>query len=100
MELLLAASAYSFQLYFNFSGYTDLMYAVALCFGINNPANFNAPFASLNIKDFWVRWHMSLSSWIRDYIYIPLGGNRKGFVLAQIYMVFAMCLSGIWHGSS
>ncbi|RIY33134.1 hypothetical protein CKF54_03560 [Psittacicella hinzii] len=99
-ELILATYAYAFQLYFDFSGYTDLMFALGLCFGITHPINFRNPYISLNIKDFWTRWHISLSSWIRDYIYIPLGGNRHGFLLAQCYTVIAMLLSGIWHGST
>ncbi|MFC6276115.1 MBOAT family O-acyltransferase [Psittacicella hinzii] len=100
LEIVLGVYAYAFQLYFDFSGYTDLMFALGLCFGITHPQNFNNPYASLNIKDFWNRWHMSLSSWIRDFIYIPLGGNRDGFILAQCYTVIAMLLSGIWHGST
>lgn len=100
IEILLGVYAYAFQLYFDFSGYTDLMFALGLSFGITHPQNFNNPYISLNIKDFWTRWHMSLSSWIRDYIYIPLGGNRHGFMLAQCYTVIAMVLSGIWHGST
>lgn len=98
IELILGTYAYAFQLYFDFSGYTDLMFAIGLCFGIRHIANFNNPYTAVNIKDFWNSWHISLSSWIRDYIYIPLGGNKHGFMLAQCYTLIAMLLSGIWHG--
>lgn len=99
LELVLGVFGYAFVLYFNFSGYTDLMQAIALSLGIRNYQNFNQPYLATSIKNFWDRWHISLSTWIRDYIYIPLGGNRHGFVKAQLYTVIAMILSGIWHGN-
>lgn len=100
LSLLLSIYAYSIQLYCDFSGYVDLVGAFALCIGFVLPINFNMPYMARNIKDFWNRWHISLSTFIRDYIYIPLGGNRKGFFLTQIFVLIAFGLSGIWHGSS
>lgn len=97
-SLWAAVYGYTFQLFFDFSGYSDLVIGLAMLLGFQLPRNFNMPFVSTNIKEFWQRWHISLSSWIRDYIYIPLGGNRKGFALTQLYLLISMLLSGIWHG--
>ncbi len=99
-SILLAVYGYTLQLFFNFSGYSDLAIGFALLLGFHLPNNFKAPLYARNIKEFWARWHISLSTWIRDYIYIPLGGNRKGFWWAQINIAVAFVLSGIWHGSS
>lgn len=92
--------SYTFQLYFDFSGYTDMALAVALLFNIKLPINFNSPYKALNIQDFWRRWHMTLSRFLRDYIYIPLGGNRKGelHTYANLFAVFLV--GGLWHGAS
>ena len=84
----------------NFSGYTDLVTAIALLLGIRIPENFNMPYAATNLRDFWHRWHISLSTWIRDYLYIPLGGNRHGYLRTQANLTIAMLLSGLWHGAS
>lgn len=100
LELLLAIYAYSIRLYCDFSGYVDLVTAFALMIGFKLPLNFNMPYMAKNIKDFWARWHISLSLFIRDYIYIPLGGNRKGFFLTQIFVLISFALSGIWHGNT
>lgn len=100
LSLLLGIYAYGVRLYCDFSGYVDLVSAFALMLGFTLPKNFNMPYAARNIKDFWSRWHISLSLFIRDYIYIPLGGNRKGFFLAQIFVLIAFILSGIWHGNT
>ncbi|RBH45515.1 MBOAT family protein, partial [Pseudomonas sp. MWU13-2860] len=100
LEVWAAFYAYAFQIYLDFSGYTDLVTALALLLGIQLPRNFDAPCLAHNLRDFWRRWHMSLSSWIRDYIYIPLGGNRLGFARAQLNLLAAMLLSGLWHGAS
>lgn len=97
-SLWAAVYGYTFQLFFDFSGYSDLVIGLAMLLGLQLPRNFNMPFVSLNIKEFWQRWHISLSSWIRDYIYIPLGGNKKGFAFTQLFLVISMLLSGIWHG--
>ncbi|AXE30422.1 MBOAT family protein [Chromobacterium phragmitis] len=100
MEVWAAFYAYALQIYLDFSGYTDLVTALALLLGIQLPRNFDAPYLALNLRDFWRRWHISLSSWIRDYVYIPLGGNRNGFARAQVNLLAAMLLSGLWHGAS
>ncbi|OCG43494.1 hypothetical protein A9G35_10055 [Gilliamella sp. Choc5-1] len=99
IDLLVGLYAYAIQIYLNFSGYTDLVTGMALLLGFRLPINFNLPYLALNLRDFWSRWHISLSSWIRDYIYIPLGGNRRGFTRTQINVILAMLLSGLWHGA-
>lgn len=97
---LLAAYAYAWNIYFNFSGYTDLVTGIALFLGFRLPVNFNAPYLATNLKEFWERWHISLSTFIRDYIYIPLGGGRKGWARMQINVLIAMAISGLWHGAA
>lgn len=89
---------YTFQLYFDFSGYSDMAIGLGKMFGFEFPENFNYPFISCSITEFWRRWHISLSSWFRDYVYIPLGGNRTGNVYLNLFIVFL--LTGIWHGAS
>lgn len=93
------ALAYTFQIYFDFSGYTDMAVGIALLFGIRLPMNFNSPYKSASIIDFWRRWHMTLSRFIRDYIYIPLGGNRVGRSRRYTNMMLAMLIGGLWHGA-
>lgn len=100
LEVLTAIYAYTLQLFLDFSGYSEMMVAFGLLLGFRLPMNFNAPLLAHNIRDFWDRWHISLSTWIRDYIYIPLGGSRKGFWFTQQNLMIAMVLSGIWHGST
>ena len=92
--------AYTFQLYFDFSGYTDMAIGSALLFNIKLPLNFNSPYKALNIQDFWRRWHMTLSRFLRDYIYIPLGGNRRGPARMYIAIFLVFFLGGLWHGAS
>lgn len=92
--------AYTFQLYFDFSGYSDMAIGLARIFGIIFPLNFNSPYKAVNIIDFWRRWHMTLSRFLRDYVYIPLGGNRKGKFRRYINLVLTMLIGGIWHGAS
>lgn len=99
LEILAAIYGYTVQLFLNFSGYSDLMIALGLLLGFRIPVNFRAPLLAHNIREFWARWHISLSTWIRDYIYIPLGGNKHGFIRTQINLLIAMMLSGIWHGN-
>lgn len=99
-QILLSVYAYSFLIYFNFSGYTNLVTGIALLLGFRLPENFNAPYAAHNLKEFWERWHISLSRFIRDYVYIPLGGNRKGVWRGNLNMMLAMLVSGLWHGAS
>lgn len=98
LELLIAAVFYSFQLYADFSGYMDIATGIAEVFGIHIAQNFNRPYFSRSIQEFWRRWHMTLSFWLRDYLYIPLGGNRKGKVRKYINILFVFFVSGIWHG--
>ncbi|MEQ4622386.1 MBOAT family O-acyltransferase [Providencia vermicola] len=99
-EILVATYAYAWNIYFNFSGYTNLVTGIALLLGFRVPVNFNAPYMAANLKEFWARWHISLSTFIRDYIYIPLGGNRKGFSRMNTNVFLAMVISGLWHGAA
>ncbi len=98
-ENLMAAYGYALQIYCDFSGYTDIAIGLALLMGFRLPANFNSPYQAHNITDFWRRWHISLSSWLRDYLYIPLGGNRKGRIRTDINLAITMLLGGLWHGA-
>lgn len=94
-----AVLAYSAQLYFDFSAYSDMAIGIGQFFGIHLPVNFNSPYKSASIIEFWRRWHMTLSRFLRDYLYIPLGGNRKGKVRRYINLFITMLLGGIWHGA-
>ncbi|HEY3417486.1 MAG TPA: MBOAT family O-acyltransferase, partial [Armatimonadota bacterium] len=96
----LAALGYTFQLYFDFSGYSDMAIGLGYLFGIRIPQNFNAPYRALGIGDFWRRWHISLSSWLRDYLYIPLGGSRVSVARTQVNLMVTMLLGGLWHGAN
>jgi len=96
----IVALAYTFQLYFDFSGYSDMAVGLGLMFGFRMPFNFNSPYKSLSIQDFWRRWHMTLSRWLRDYLYIPLGGNRHGPSRTYIHLFITMLLGGLWHGAA
>ncbi len=98
-ESWLASFAYSFQLYFDFSGYCDMAMGAALMLNIHLPANFNSPYKARNIQDFWRRWHITLSRFLRDYIYIPLGGNRKGSLRTYVNLFSVFLIGGIWHGA-
>jgi alginate O-acetyltransferase complex protein AlgI len=98
-DLWLAIFAYGLQLYLDFSGYVDIVMGTAILFGINLPTNFNFPYLSTSIADFWRRWHISLGNWLRDYIYIPLGGSRLGLVRTCLNLFALMLISGIWHGA-
>ncbi|MFO1369669.1 MAG: MBOAT family O-acyltransferase [Marinagarivorans sp.] len=100
IDLIAASIAYAWQIFFDFSGYTDVVTACALLLGIKVPVNFRQPYLATNLSDFWQRWHISLSSWIRDYVYIPLGGSRNGWWRTQINVLLAMVISGIWHGAN
>jgi len=99
LEAWFCSLAYTFQLYFDFSGYTDMAIGLSLLFNIKLPINFNSPYKALNIQDFWRRWHITLSRFLRDYIYIPLGGNRKGSVRTYSNLMATFILGGIWHGA-
>ncbi|MFK8030363.1 MAG: MBOAT family protein [Gammaproteobacteria bacterium] len=93
------ALAYTFQLYFDFSGYSDMAIGLALIFGIRLPVNFESPYKAVSISDFWRRWHITLSTFLRDYLYIALGGNRQGPVRRYINLALTMLLGGLWHGA-
>jgi D-alanyl-lipoteichoic acid acyltransferase DltB (MBOAT superfamily) len=94
-----SAFAYAFQLYFDFSGYSDMAIGIAYMFGIRLPLNFHSPYQATSIIDFWRRWHMTLSRFLRDYLYIPLGGNRKGPARRHVNLMVTMVLGGLWHGA-
>lgn len=92
--------AFAFQIYFDFSGYSDMAIGLGLMFGFRFNENFNRPYTAQSITDFWRRWHISLSTWFRDYVYIPLGGNRKGPWKQLRNIMIVWLLTGIWHGAS
>ncbi len=96
----LGAIAFTVQLFFDFSGYTDMAIGLALMIGFVFPENFNDPYISRSITEFWKRWHMSLSNWLREYLYIALGGNRKGVVRTYVNLFLTMLLGGLWHGAN
>ncbi len=91
---------YSLQIYFDFSGYSDMAIGLGAMFGFNFPENFRHPYIARSIRDFWRRWHISLSSWFRDYLYIPLGGSRHGHVRTSVNLLIVFLLCGLWHGAS
>jgi len=95
-----AALSYTLQLYFDFSGYSDMAIGIGRMFGIRLPLNFNAPYKAANIIEFWRRWHMTLSRFLRDYLYIPLGGGRRGPVRRYMNLMITMVLGGLWHGAA
>jgi alginate O-acetyltransferase complex protein AlgI len=99
-ENLLAIYGYGLQIYCDFSGYTDIAIGVALILGFRLPVNFNSPYKAASISDFWKRWHISLSQWLRDYLYISMGGNKKGNIRTYFNLMVTMLLGGLWHGAS
>jgi D-alanyl-lipoteichoic acid acyltransferase DltB (MBOAT superfamily) len=98
-EAWVGALAYSLQLYFDFSGYSDMAVGLSLLFNVRLPLNFDSPYKAVNIIDFWRRWHMTLSAFLRDYLYVPLGGNRKGALRKYVNIMATMLLGGLWHGA-
>ena len=100
LDVLFGVYGYAVQIYADFSGYTDMAIGVALLMGFRFPQNFDRPYAAVSIQDFWRRWHMTLSRWLRDYLYIPLGGNRRGRVRTYINLLVTMGLGGLWHGAA
>ncbi len=96
----LGVMAYTLQIYFDFSGYSDMAVGLGKLFGFEFKPNFKLPYASTSIRDFWQRWHISLSSWFRDYVYIPLGGNKKGAIRTSINLLIVFVLCGFWHGAN
>ena len=99
-QALLAVYAFAFQIYFDFSGYTDIAIGLALLLGFEFPKNFNYPYLATSFQEFWRRWHMTLSRWLRDYLYIALGGNRHGLARTMASLMVTMLLGGLWHGAS
>jgi alginate O-acetyltransferase complex protein AlgI len=99
-EAWAGALSYTLQLYFDFSGYSDMALGLSKMFGVNLPINFNSPYKAPNIIEFWRRWHMTLSTFLRDYLYIPLGGNRYGIVRRHLNLMATMLLGGLWHGAN
>lgn len=98
-ETWVGVTAYALQLYFDFSGYSDMAIGLSRMFNVRLPLNFNSPYKATSIIEFWRRWHMTLSAFLRDYLYIPLGGNRKGPVRRQLNLMATMLLGGLWHGA-
>lgn len=96
----LGVISYTFQIYFDFSGYSDMAIGLGRILGFNFPENFNFPYVAKSIRDFWRRWHISLSTWFRDYLYISLGGNRKGLYRTYINLLIVFFITGLWHGAS
>lgn len=100
LTVFLAVIAYSFQIYFDFSGYSDMAIGSAKVLGFDLPRNFNLPYLSHNVTELWKRWHITLSSWLQEYLYISLGGNRKGTARTYLNLVLTMVLGGLWHGAN
>ena len=100
LENLLGIYGYTLQIYCDFSGYSDMAIGIALLLGFQFPLNFNSPYKSTNVTEFWARWHISLSRWLQDYLYIPLGGNRKGKIRTLINLAIVFLISGLWHGAA
>ncbi len=100
LEVLVAIYGYAVQIFADFCGYTNIAIGVALLLGFEFPQNFDAPYTAVTLQDFWRRWHMTLSRWLRDYLYIPLGGNRKGRILTYRNLLLTMVLGGLWHGAA
>ena len=96
----IGAAAISFELYFTFAGFSELVIGLGLLFGFKLPENFNKPYLATSVSEFWRRWHMSLSFWIRDYVYFPLGGSRKGTIRKCLNLIVAMTICGLWHGAA
>jgi D-alanyl-lipoteichoic acid acyltransferase DltB (MBOAT superfamily) len=100
LELLIGVYAYAVQIYADFSGYTDIAIGIALLLGFTFPQNFDSPYTATSIQDFWRRWHMTLSRWLRDYVYVPLGGSRGGGLLTYRNLMLTMLIGGLWHGAA
>lgn len=99
ITVFMAVIAYSLQIYFDFSGYSDMAIGVARIIGFKLDQNFNLPYLSRNVTEFWKRWHITLSSWLQDYLYISMGGNRKGKIRTDINLILTMVIGGFWHGA-
>jgi D-alanyl-lipoteichoic acid acyltransferase DltB (MBOAT superfamily) len=100
LEVLIAIYGYAVQIFADFCGYTNIAIGIALLLGFEFPQNFNSPYSAVSLQDFWRRWHMTLSRWLRDYLYIPLGGSRKGRLATYRNLMIVMLLGGLWHGAA
>lgn len=100
LDVLLLMLSYTFEIYFDFSGYSDMAIGISLVLNFDIPANFDSPYKATSFRDFWRRWHMTLTNFLKKYIYIPLGGNRKGVVLTIVNVLIVFLISGIWHGAN
>ncbi len=100
LDAWLGVVAYAFQIYFDFSGYSDMAIGLGLMIGFSFPKNFDSPYLARSITEFWRRWHMSLSRWLRDYLYVALGGNRHGRRRTYVNLAIVMLLGGLWHGAA
>ncbi|HST17992.1 MAG TPA: MBOAT family protein [Gaiellaceae bacterium] len=100
LEVLIAIYGYAVQIFADFCGYTNIAIGIALLLGFEFPQNFNSPYSAVSLRDFWRRWHMTLSRWLRDYLYIPLGGSRKGTFMTYRNLMITMLLGGLWHGAA
>jgi D-alanyl-lipoteichoic acid acyltransferase DltB (MBOAT superfamily) len=100
LEVLVGVYGYAVQIFADFCGYTNIAIGIALLLGFEFPQNFASPYTAVSLQDFWRRWHMTLSRWLRDYLYIPLGGNRKGRLLTYRNLMLTMLLGGLWHGAA
>jgi D-alanyl-lipoteichoic acid acyltransferase DltB (MBOAT superfamily) len=100
LSFIIATIFFSFQIFCDFSGYSDMAIGMAKVMGFKLVKNFNKPYHAKNIKDFWSRWHISLSTWFRDYVYIPLGGNRVGYIKWRLNILTVFLISGLWHGAN
>ena len=100
LDAWVGALAFSGQIFCDFAGYSTCAIGAALCLGFRLPDNFRFPYAAIGFSDFWRRWHISLSSWLRDYVYISMGGNRKGDLRTLVHLMATMLIGGLWHGAS
>ncbi len=100
MDAWYGVTAYAFQIYFDFSGYSDMAIGLGLMFGFVFAKNFDSPYRATSITEFWHRWHISLSTWLRDYLYVPLGGNRRGRARTYVHLIIVMVIGGLWHGAA
>ena len=99
-QVLLALYTFAFQIFCDFAGYSNIARGLGKCMGFDIMVNFNLPYFATNPREFWQRWHISLSSWLRDYLYIPLGGNKKGNIITYRNLAITMLLGGLWHGAA
>ncbi|MGZ0219264.1 MAG: MBOAT family O-acyltransferase, partial [Acidimicrobiales bacterium] len=100
LDILTGIYGYAIQIYADFSGYTDMAIGIAVLMGFRFPQNFDRPYAAVSVQDFWRRWHITLSRWLRDYLYVPLGGNRGGRGKTYRNLMITMGLGGLWHGAA